>query len=42
MTIYSEDYRYQDLTKADMRKIWKGFLNNTIGSPRSMRFLASS
>jgi hypothetical protein len=25
MTVYSEHYRYQDLTKADMRKIWKGF-----------------
>lgn len=25
MTVYSQDYRYQDLTKADMRKIWKGF-----------------
>jgi ketosteroid isomerase-like protein len=25
MTVYSEDYRYHDLTKADMRKIWKGF-----------------
>jgi hypothetical protein len=26
MEVYSEQYRYQDLTKADMRKIWKGFL----------------
>ena len=26
MMVYSEHYRYQDLTKADMRKIWKGFL----------------
>lgn len=25
MTIYSEDYRYQALTKADLRKIWKSF-----------------
>ena len=25
MTVYSEHYRYQDMTKADMRKIWKGF-----------------
>ena len=25
MTVYSEHYRYQDLTKADMRKICKGF-----------------
>ena len=25
MTVYSEHYSYQDLTKADMRKIWKGF-----------------
>src|SRR5512146_1717104 len=25
MEVYSEQYRYQDLTKADMRKIWKGF-----------------
>lgn len=25
MTVYSEHYRYQDLTKEDMRKIWKGF-----------------
>jgi hypothetical protein len=25
MTVYSEHYHYQDLTKADMRKIWKGF-----------------
>ena len=23
--VYSEHYRYQDLTKADMRTIWKGF-----------------
>lgn len=25
MTVYAENYRYQDLTKADMRTIWKGF-----------------
>jgi hypothetical protein len=25
MMVYSEHYRYQDLTKADMRTIWKGF-----------------
>ncbi len=24
MTVYADTYRYQDLTKADMRKIWKG------------------
>ncbi|MBK5280855.1 MAG: hypothetical protein JJE16_02065 [Nitrospiraceae bacterium] len=24
MTVYSEHYRDQDLTKADMQKIWKG------------------
>jgi hypothetical protein len=28
MTVYSEDYRYQDFTKADMRKIWKGFFEH--------------
>jgi uncharacterized protein YhbP (UPF0306 family) len=43
MAVYSEHYRYQTLTKADMRKIWMGFfLNNTIGSTRSMHFLESS
>ena len=26
MMVYSEHYRYQDLTKSDMRKIWKRFL----------------
>ncbi|MEP7153575.1 MAG: hypothetical protein ABI856_17885 [Nitrospira sp.] len=26
MTVYSDHYRYQELTKADMRKIWKVFL----------------
>ncbi len=26
MMVYSEHYRYQDLTKADMRKTWKGLL----------------
>jgi ketosteroid isomerase-like protein len=25
MKVYAETYRYQDLTKEDMRKIWKGF-----------------
>jgi len=25
MQVYSENYRYQDLTKADMRKIWQDF-----------------
>lgn len=25
MEVYSEHYRYQDLTKANMRTIWKGF-----------------
>jgi hypothetical protein len=25
MTVYADTYRYQDLTKADMRTIWKGF-----------------
>lgn len=25
LRVYSEHYRYQDLTKTDMRKIWKGF-----------------
>jgi hypothetical protein len=28
MTVYSEHYRYQDLTKADMRTIWKGFFEH--------------
>lgn len=47
MTVYSEHYRDQDCTKAEMRKIWKRFfeqydLNNMIGSTRSMHFLASS
>lgn len=28
MTVYAEDYRYQDLTKADMRTIWKGFFTH--------------
>ena len=41
MTVYADTYRYQDITKADMRTIWKGFLNNMIGSLRSTRFLAS-
>ncbi len=27
-TVYSEHYRYQDLTKADMRKIWQGFFEH--------------
>ena len=25
LMVYSEHYRYQDLVKADMRRIWKGF-----------------
>ena len=25
MKVYAETYRYKDLTKADMREIWKGF-----------------
>ena len=28
MAVYSEHYRYQDLTKADMRTIWKGFFEH--------------
>ena len=41
MTVYADTYRYQDITKADMRTIWKGFFNNTIGSLCSTRFFAS-
>ena len=29
MTVYSEHYRYQDLTKADMRTIWQGFFEHS-------------
>ena len=28
MTVYSEHYRYQELTKANMRTIWKGFFEH--------------
>lgn len=27
MTVYSDRYRYQELTKADMRNMWKGFMD---------------
>ena len=28
MTVYSEHYHYQDLTKGDMRTIWRGFFEH--------------
>ncbi len=28
MAVYSEHYRYQDLTKADIRNIWKSFFEH--------------
>lgn len=42
MMVYSEHYRYQDLTKADMRKTWRDFSNNTIESRPCIRSLALS
>jgi len=42
MAVYSEHYHDQDRSKAEMRTIWKRFLNDMNGSTRPIHFLASS